>query len=375
MSRIDRFVIVLAAPLALLNAPGAGAQDIPIALVTSLQGQTASMGATVRRGAEKAVADLNQAGGMAGRPLRLEIRDDGCDPAKADVIAKELVAANIRLVIGHLCSGASIAGAAHYGPAGVLMLTASSTNPRLTDEAYAKGWRTIFRLSGRDDVQGRVAANHIVDTVKDAKIGIVHNSTTYGQGLAEEMRRALERRKVAPVFFEAVQPEAKEFGALIGKIGTSGANVVYFGSYYVEIAGLLKGLRAAGNKAQLVAGDALSVGEFWTEAGAAGEGTLFTNEADARKLDAAKPYVETFRAAGIDPDGYTLHAYAGIQALVQAAEHAKSIETETLAKALRDRIFDTALGRLRFDPKGDRFNPRYDMFRWSNGKFEAAEKK
>jgi len=137
---------------------------------------------------------------------------------------------------------------------------------------------------------------------------------------------------------------------------------------------LIRGARESGYNLQLVGGDALSTDSFWQIAGKAGEGTLFTLFPDARNNAVAKPVVERFRKQGFEPDGYTLYAYADVQVWVQAAAKAGSVETKAVITALRTNEFDTVLGRISFDAKGDLTQPAFVWNVWHDGKSVQHEK-
>src|SRR5690606_5216813 len=145
-------VAVSAALVAVLNAAPAAA-DIEIGLALGLSGPVAALGEQARAGAEAAVAAVNAGGGVNGEKIRLEVVDDACDPKQAVAVANLLASKGIALVLGHLCSGAAIPAADVYADEGMVMITASATNPALTE----RGHPTIFRACGRDDQQGAVA--------------------------------------------------------------------------------------------------------------------------------------------------------------------------------------------------------------------------
>jgi branched-chain amino acid transport system substrate-binding protein len=113
--------------------------------------------------------------------------------------------------------------------------------------------------------------------------------------------------------------------------------------------------------------------EFWSITGKSGEGTFMTFDADPRKNPAAAAVVKKFKDQGYDPEGYTLYTYAAIQAFKQAAEKAKSIKIGDLVKALRSTDFDTMLGKISFDQKGDVTSPAYRVYAWADSKYDYAK--
>ena len=158
--------------MAVLIAIGLGAStaqaEIAIATAGPLTGQYASFGEQMRVGAEMAVADINAAGGVLGQQLRLELGDDACDPKQAVAVANQMVNKGVVFMAGHFCSGSSIPASAVYDEEGIVQISPASTNPKLTDE----GGPGTFRVCGRDDQQGIVAGNYIVDNFPGARIAL-----------------------------------------------------------------------------------------------------------------------------------------------------------------------------------------------------------
>ena len=113
--------------------------------------------------------------------------------------------------------------------------------------------------------------------------------------------------------------------------------------------------------------------EFGLIAGRAAEGTLFTFLADPRRNPEAAPVVERFRASGFEPEGYTLYTYAAVQVWAQAAEKAGSLELEAMIASLREHRFDTVLGAIDFDEKGDVTTQTPIWYVWRGGTYVPLE--
>ena len=118
-----------------------------------------------------------------------------------------------------------------------------------------------------------------------------------------------------------------------------------------------------------MSGDANATDELWSIAGPAAAGLLFTFAPDPRKNPAAAAVVADFKKQGFDPEGYTLYTYAAIQVFAAAAAQAKSTELDKVVKALHGQPFDTVVGRLQFDAKGDVLDPKYVVYIWKDGKY------
>jgi branched-chain amino acid transport system substrate-binding protein len=125
--------------------------------------------------------------------------------------------------------------------------------------------------------------------------------------------------------------------------------------------------------APLLSGDSLNTLEFATLAGAAGDGTMFTNAAEARNLPSAKAAVEAFRATGYEPEGYTLNTYAAIQVWAAAANKAGDTDPEKVAETIRGQAWDTVIGELGFDEKGDLTASTYVWYVFKDGNYAEAK--
>lgn len=360
---------LFAAALA-LAAPAAMAQDIVIATVGPMTGSNASFGEQMRRGAEMAVKDINAKGGVLGRKLRLEVGDDACDPKQAVAVANQLASRGVVFIAGHYCSGSSIPASEVYADEGILQISPASTNPVLTERG-AK-FKNVFRVCGRDDQQGVVGADYLTDHFKGKNIAVVDDKSQYGKGLADFARKRFGERGVKVALNESINDKDTDFSALISKMKQARVEVVYFGGYHTQAGLITRQARDQGLKVTLAAGDALTSQEFWSIAGPAGEGTLMTFDADPRKNPVAAPIVAEFRKGGYDPEGYTLYTYAAIQIFVEAAKQAKSTKINDVLGPMHSARFETVLGPIAFDNKGDVTTPAYKVYAWKDGKYDYA---
>ncbi|MDH3229913.1 MAG: branched-chain amino acid ABC transporter substrate-binding protein [Alphaproteobacteria bacterium] len=358
-------VLAAAAAVSVFGAAAAHA-DITIATAGPMTGQYASFGAQMKAGAEQAVADLNAKGGVLGQQLKLEIGDDACDPKQAVAVANQMVNKEIKLMAGHFCSGSSIPASAVYNEEGILQISPASTNPKLTDQ----GLDNVFRTCGRDDQQGMVAGAFLAGKFKGKKIAIIHDKTAYGKGLADETRKYMNQAGQTEAMYEAYTAGEKDYSALVSKLKQAGVDVLYVGGYHTEAGLIVRQMRDQGMKTMLMSGDALVTDEYWAITGAAGEGTLMTFSPDPRKNPVAAPVVEEFRKKGIEPEGYVLYTYGAIQAWAQAVEKTGSTDTKKVIAALHSNQFETVLGKIGFDAKGDVTAPGYVFYEWKNGKYD-----
>jgi branched-chain amino acid transport system substrate-binding protein len=340
--------------------------DVTIAVAGPITGQYAAFGEQLKRGAEMAVADINAAGGVNGEKVVLEVGDDACDPKQAVAVANQMVSKGIKFMAGHFCSGSSIPASAIYAEEGIVQITGASTNPKFTEQGL---WNT-HRVCGRDDAQGIVAGHFLATNYKDKKIAIIDDKSPYGKGLADETRKAMNILGKKEAMNEAYTAGEKDYTALVSKMKDAGIDVVYVGGYHTEGGLILRQMREQGMNAQMVSGDAFNTAEFWTITGPAGEGMIFTFAPEPRNNPAAKAVVDAFKAAGYDPEGYTLYEYAAIQAWAQAATATKTMDGKKIAEWLRaGNTLHTVLGDLSLNEKGDIKDAKYVWYKWTNGTY------
>lgn len=359
------FGTMLAAASALAFAATAAA-DIPIAVVGPLTGKDAAFGEQMKAGAVQAVADINAKGGVLGQKLVLELGDDACDGKQAVAVANQMAGKKVRLVAGHFCSGASIPASDVYAEENIIQISPGSTNPKLTEA----GKKNVFRVCGRDDQQGQVAGDFLAKRFAGKKIAIVHDKTAYAQGLADETKKQLNKNGVQEVMYETITPGEKDYSALVSKLKAAGIEVLYYPGYFTEAGLIVRQMRQQGMNTVMVSGDALVTNDFWSITGADGEGTLFSFSPDPRKNPQAADVVKAFQAKGVEPEGYTLYTYGAIQVWAAAVEKAKTLETAPVIAVLKGNEFETVLGTIGFDAKGDVTAPGYVFYEWRGGKYD-----
>jgi branched-chain amino acid transport system substrate-binding protein len=349
------------------------AAEVRIAVGAPITGGSAAFGAQIKNGTEQAVEDINDSGGILEQKITLEVGDDRADPKEGVSIANKFVADGVKFVVGHFNSGVTIPASEVYQENGILEITPAATNPNVTER---KLWN-IFRVCGRDDQQGGLAGTIIAEKFAGKRIAIVHDKTTYGQGLAEETRKALNAKGIKEVLFEGVNKDDKDFTALVSKLKAVNPDLVYWGGLHDTGGIILRQMRDQGLNVPMMGGDGMADDEFAAIAGPGSEGTLMTFSPDPRTNPENKQIVELFRQKrGFEPQSYTLYSYAAVQIFKQAAEQANSLDTKKIADVMHSgKVFKTVLGDVSFDQKGDvtgyfvagKKKDRYVLYTWKKG--------
>jgi branched-chain amino acid transport system substrate-binding protein len=324
--------------------------EIKVGIAGPLSGSAAIGGEQQEIGALKAIEHLNKKGGLLGQKIVAISVDDACEPRQAKAVARQMVSEGVVFVVGHACSACSLAVSKLYEKAGIIMISPESTNPRVTEE----GRPNVFRVIGRDDQQGTIAGDYLADHHRNSNIAIIHDGQAYGKGLAELTKRQLNKRGVTEAMFDSYTPDQKDYKLLVNKLVNKKIEVLYACGITNDIGIIIRQAKKELPNLRLYSGDSLVVIEFLFIAGEAGVGTYFTFGPDMRLKPEAQDVVAAIREEdAYEPGGYTLYSYGAVQAWAQAVEQAGSLKPRAVIKALREGSFDTVLGKIGFDEKGD----------------------
>jgi branched-chain amino acid transport system substrate-binding protein len=339
--------------------------QIRLGVAGPVTGPNASFGAQLRNGVEQAVEDINAAGGILGQRIVLSVGDDVSDPRQGVNVANKFVGDGIKWIVGHFNSGVTMPASEVYAENGMVFITPSATNPRITE----RGLWNAFRTCGRDDQQGAVAGAYLVRNFAGKRVAIVHDKTTYGKGLADETQKAINAAGLREVLYEGVNTGEKDFSALISKLKAANVDVVYWGGLHTEGGLIVRQMRDQGLNAPLMSGDGIADDEFAAIAGPGAVGTLMTFPPDPRNRPEARAIVEKFRTARrFEPQAYTLYSYAAVQILQQAAIATNSLDPKKIAEFMRTgHVFKTVIGDISYDRKGDITRADYVTYTWRRG--------
>lgn len=356
--------------LAVATLPGSATAEIRVGVVGPMSGPYAAFGGQMRRGVEMAVKEINAAGGIDGEKITLAIGDDRCDAGRAVTAADKMAQKKVALVVGHFCSGASIEASRVYARQKIIQISPAATNPVYTEARPGPG---VFRIAHSDRQQGEFAAAYIAARFAGKKIAILGDDSIFGASMARAVRRKLEAKGQEPALNETYSASRKDFFPLVAKLKAAGVEVVYIGGYHTEIGLIVREMRKQKVSAQLIASDALATTEFWRIAGRAGEGTLLSFVADPRRNSSAARIVKKFRAAKIEPNGYTLASYTAVKLWADAAKAAGLAQFDKVVERLATIDTETPIGRVRFDSRGDVEEPQLVWYVWHKGRYAPLE--
>jgi len=362
-----KYIIGIIFFLTLVSAATAQTADnIKIGIAGSHSGDLASYGLPTVKAAQLVVKNINAQGGVAGRKVELIIEDDACKPELATNVATKLVSAKVHAVIGHICSGSTKAALRTYKDAKIIVISPSATSPELT---LSGQYPNFFRTIAPDDAQAKLAADFAVQTLKFAKLAIIHDKGDYGKGFAEYAKRFVEESgKAKVVLYEGVTPGAVDYSAIVQKIKHAQADAVIYGGYHPEAASLVQQMRKKGMKTVFISDDGVKDQTFIKVAASYAEGVYASGPKDTTKNPIAQAAIAEHRKAyGTEPGAFYLNAYAATQSLLNAMSKAKSTEYNAVAKALRTYPTDTPLGKIKFNKEGDAIGAGFSMYQVRKG--------
>ncbi len=366
-------ILVAVATLVIASSSAWAADTIKIGLMAPLTGSWASEGQAMKKIVELLAEQQNAKGGVLGKKIEVVTEDDGGDPRTASLAAQRLTTQGVAAVVGTYGSSVTEASQAIYDEAGIPQIANGSTAIRLTE----KGFKRFFRTAPRDDEQGRMAAQTI-QKLGFKKVAILHDSTSYAKGLAQEANDLLKKNKSADVvFFDALTPGERDYNAILTKLKGANPDVVLFTGYYPEAGLLMRQKKDMNWKVALIGGDATNNPDLVKIAGKeAAQGFYFlsppvpqdldTPEAKAFLADYQKKYNEAPASiwAVLAGDGFRV-AIAGI---VGAKSTDGGKIADYLHKDLKD--FSGLSGPISFDAKGDRQGEVYRVYQVdAEGKF------
>lgn len=339
---------------------------INIGIAGPMTGPQAKMGADFRNGVAIAVDEWNEKGGVLGKRINVLIGDDQADPKQAVAVANKLVNEGAVGIIGHFNSSCSIPASDVYNRAGIPMITPASTNPLLTE----RGYRGVFRVCGRDDQQGLVAAEFVKKVLGIKAVAIIHDKTTYGQGLADEFKKNIEG-VLDVVYYGGITPGDKDFKTILTSIKEKGPGLIYFGGIYPEAGLLVKQAREIGLKIPFMSGDGTIDPKFVEIAGPeAAEGTFLTFSPDPKNIPEAKGFIDKYKKRFGELGPYSIYAYDAMNILLNAIKEAGTTDGKDVIEKLHSMEFSGALGRIKFTEKGDVTVSPYVVWITKGGKFE-----
>jgi branched-chain amino acid transport system substrate-binding protein len=350
--------LVLAVAVAVVSTPLAGdAQGrgtIKIATQSPLSGGQAALGEGIKLGAQLAVEKFKGNLEKAGFKVEMVPFDDQAKPDVGVANAKNINAdKDIMVVIGHLNSGVAIPSSEVYKEVNLAMISPANTNPTITD----RGYKNVYRVCGRDDVQGVVGAE-FAKSQNVKSVYVIHDKTPYGQGIADFFKADAEKKGIKVLGFEGTE-EKSNFDPILTPIKARNPDLIYFGGIYEQAGPFFKQAREKGIKAKFMGPDGLDSSDLTKIAGKAVVGMNYTSVAGPVSVyPQAKQFADEFKKKfGKNPEPFAAQAYdstaIAMKALEAVTKGGKAPTREAVAEAIRTVKHTGITGAVEFDEKGD----------------------
>lgn len=379
VKRRDYFWLSLVLIFALLITAcgGAGSTSEPtrgdmiVYVAVPLSGFQANAGQTVLGGARLKAAQVNTQGGINGYRIVVEALDDESDSDVAVSVAGQIaasVAAGERVlgVIGHLNSGQTLAAMEIYKDLPITVVTPTASEVSLTQ----KGYLNFFRVNANDDVQARIDAEFLVNTLGARRVAILHNDDPYGVGLANAVAgnlRALEAEVVTQI---QVAVEQSDYSLEVPQVAGAGPDAVFYAGYEVECPYLRHALVQAGVDAPFLASDGCFLSATIDESNETAEGMYVSAFGPSPWAAAGDEWIKAYQEVEYrNPDTYSLNGYTAMEVLLDGAEKASDLGGLAVANAIQSLDFESLLGHISYQPTGDLKDPTIYIFRVQGGKF------
>lgn len=361
---------VAAAPAAVAAPAPMAEMVVKLGHVAPMTGPQAHLGKDNENGAVLAIEELNSQGiEIGGAKIKFELlsEDDQADPKQGSIVAQKLVDAKVNGVIGHLNSGTTIPASKLYFDAGIPQISGSATNPKYT----LQGFTTAFRVMANDVQQGKVLGEFAAK--QGAKtVAIVDDRSAYGQGLADEFKKAVEAAGIKVVANEYTNDKATDFKAILTKIKSTKADLVFFGGMDAQGGPMAKQMKELGITATFLGGDGVCTPEFMKLGGEAAEGNYCSLPGQPlEKLANGPAFKEKFnKKFGADIQLYAPYVYDATMVMVDAMKRANSVEPAKYLPEVGKTKYDGVTAMIQFDDHGDLKGGAISLYQFKGGKLE-----
>lgn len=387
--KTQTLIVALGSTLAALTLAGCGKSEAPAAGSASgdaatllvklghaapLTGPQAHIGKDTEYGAQMAVDDANAAHiQVGGRTLKIELlgEDDQADPKQGTIVAQKFVDAGVNAVIGHMNSGTTLPASVTYANAGIPEVSASATNPEYT----RRGYKTTFRVMTNDEAQGKVLGQFATGKLGAKKIAVIDDKTQYGEGIADEFKKAAAAAGAKIVAEEHTDDKAVDFSAILTKIKGEQPDLIFFGGMDPQAAPMSLQMKKLGLKAVLLMGDGGCTADFLKNAGDSAEGQYCSKPGlPVEQMPGGPAFIDKYKARYNAPiQLYAPYAYDAVMVVVDAIKRAGSAEPAAILAALPQTHYQGVTTNIAFDAKGDIKDAAVTLYVAKGGKWEQVE--
>ena len=331
--------------------------EVPIGLYAALTGSTATFGQATREGVQFAIDEINAAGGINGKKLRLIVEDDQGKPEEAAAVVTKLITRdNVVAIIGENASSNTLAAAPIAQSNRVPMVSPSSTNPQVTEKGDF-----IFRVCFIDPLQGQAIARFATDNLSIKKAAILQDvKSDYSVGLADVFTKEFEKRGGQITIRQSFSAGDSDFRSQLTAIKQTNPQAIFIPSYYTEAGQIAIQARDLGITVPLLGGDGWDSPKLLEIGGKSLEGCYYATTVSLESPDpAVQQFVKKFKEkTKKDPEGLNALGYDAVYVIANAMKSGNTTEP----KAIRDALAQTqnyagASGTISFGPDRNPLKP------------------
>ncbi|AEC19247.1 amino acid ABC transporter [Pusillimonas sp. T7-7] len=362
------------AGFALMPAQAADNTVVKLGFAAPLTGPQSHYGEDMKNGLTLALEEANKQNiELDGKPAKFELvtRDDQADPRTAVQVAQQIVDEEVQGVLGHFNSGTTIPASSVYNDAGLPQI-AMATSPEYTQQGYD----TTFRMMTSDTQQGAAAGEFIVKDLGAKNIALIDDRTAYGQGLADQVAKAVEANGGKVVAREYTTDKANDFTAILTNIKSKEPDAIFFGGLDAQSGPMRRQMVTLGIKAPLVSGEMTRSATFLKLAGDAANGTYASLAGvPLKQMAAGEKFAADYKARfKVDPGVYAPYAYDGAWNMITAMKEAGSAEPEKyLPKLASLQRTGATSENIAYDKNGDLKEISVTIYEVKNGKWEMVK--
>jgi branched-chain amino acid transport system substrate-binding protein len=336
---------------------------VPLGVAVPLTGAAAAFGKPTAKAVDIAVGEINNTGGLFGIPVEPVMGDDRCDAGMAMTVAKRHAENNTRFVIGPTCPAVAMEAAPTYAAAGIIQFVPTVTIVELTQ----RNPETIFRMVATDEQEAQALAAYLAREQPGKKLAVVFGEFFYRRAMAKTIDSALSREQKGLAHLESLADVSGAYDRLADRLQKNPPDIIYMSLDAAQAAEFVGKLRERGIKSLLMGGQHLLAASFWQKYRAAAEGIHIITPIASLDNPGFRKAVELLKTAEITPGIVALSHFAAVQTFAEAVRRAGSGDPKAVVAALRSGTFDTAVGPVAFDAKGDRRDIQYSILTWKDG--------
>ena len=349
-----------------------GTNVIRIGEFASLTGKEAAFGRSSHNGTLLAVEDLNAAGGVLDKKLKLIYEDNRTTPGESATIVKKLISRNkVVAILGEVASGRSLEAAPICMQSRIPQISPSSTNPRVTEMG-----NYVFRVCFIDPFQGAVISKFAKETLKVRQVAVLYDvSAPYSVGLAKYFKEPFIAGGGTIVTEKSFNSGDKDFKPQLTAIKAANPQAIFVPCYYTEAALICVQARQLGINVPLFGGDGWEAPELLDIGGSAMEGTYYSTHFSATDTrPKVQNFVQTFKTKfGETPDSMAALGYDSVLVLADAIRRAGSTDGTKIRDALaQTKDLDGVTGKTTLDAQRNAPKPAV-IITIKDGKFQYVE--